>query len=108
MLQCCKLIEEIDVKRLVSVMLFIAVTFLVFHDQMNLVYNDTDSLSQTCNASCEVFTKIDLHEQLHSYTISFDADTIDFTEFSYSLISTNLNQSYDFITFNPPYRPPSA
>lgn len=95
-------------KRFVSVVLFFAVTFLVFHDQMTLVYNSTDSLSQTCNTSYEVCTKIDLHEQLHSYTISFDRDTIDFTDFSRSLISVNLNQSYDFITFNPPYRPPSA
>ena len=100
--------KEMIVKRFVSVVLFFAVTFLIFHDQMTPLFASNNALNETCHTSYKACTKIDLHEQLHAYTISFDRDTINFADFPQFLISTNLNQTYDFITFNPPYRPPSA
>jgi len=109
MLYFCKLRGGgMIVKRFVSMMLFFAVTLLVFHDQMTSSFSSENSLTETSYASCKAYSKIDIHEQLHAHAISFDGGAINFTNFPSILISTNLHQTYDFITFNLPYRPPSA
>ncbi len=100
--------EDVSVKRLVSVLLFFAVTFLIFHDQMTLAHSSENAINKTCHSVYEMCPDIDLHEQLHAYTISFDSDSIVFTDFPQLFIITMPNQDYEFITFNPPYRPPSA
>ncbi|MEA3521539.1 MAG: hypothetical protein U9R50_01050 [Campylobacterota bacterium] len=94
--------------RIASVLLFFAVSFLIFHDQITLIHSADNTIEKSCHISYEICSKIDLHEQLHAYTIAFDRENIVFSQFPQFLINTKVHKIYEFITFNPPYRPPSV
>ncbi|MEA1918552.1 MAG: hypothetical protein U9N52_01825 [Campylobacterota bacterium] len=95
-------------KKVTSILLFIAVTFLIFHDQLTLMSSEDHPLYASSTLACEKSVTLDLHEQLHAYTIAFEKQKMTFAEHGLVLIPSQFANTYNYITFNTPYRPPSV
>ncbi len=81
---------------------------MILHDQIPGINSmKIDTCINTTETFCSHNTLSNIHEQIHSYTISFDNLNILLIEYFEADKFFTINFLYNFISFHLPYRPPS-